>query len=58
MRHDQDRIHLAERALGDFVGSLPQNLLGIVWEQADLHEPLLMDAGGAGFLGLLVRAWE
>ena len=54
MRHDQGRFHLAERALGDIVGSLPQNFLTIFPKQAESHEAPRIDAGGAGFLGLAI----
>ena len=54
MRHEQGRFHLAERALGDIAGSLPQNFLTIFPKQAESHEAPRIDAGGAGFLGLAI----
>jgi len=47
---NRGRFHLAERALGDIVGSLPQNFLRIFRERRESHEAPLLDAGGAGFL--------
>ena len=49
MRHDQGRFHLAERALGDIVGSLPQKFLKNFQLTRESHASLPLHGRGCNW---------